>query len=58
METPANGTKFNVINAVYNGDSVTKTVHGISLQPGRVYLQIVFHMDFKQTIQYPSLTTH
>ena len=36
---PANGTKFNVINAVYNGDSVTKTVHGISLQAGRVYLQ-------------------
>ena len=36
---PSNGTKFNVINAVYNGDNVTKTVHGISLQPGRIYLQ-------------------
>ena len=36
---PSNGTKFNVINAVYNGDSVTKTVHGVSLQAGRVYLQ-------------------
>ena len=36
---PSNGTKFNVINAVYNGDSFTKTVHGISLQPGRIYLQ-------------------
>ena len=36
---PSNGTKFNVINAVYNGDSITKSVHGISLQAGRVYLQ-------------------
>ncbi len=36
---PANGTKFNVINAVYNGDSITKIVHGISLQAGRIYLQ-------------------
>ena len=36
---PSNGTKFNVINAVYNGDSFIKTVHGISLQPGRIYLQ-------------------
>ena len=37
---PSNGTKFNVINAVYNGDSVTKTVHGISLQLARWIIEI------------------
>ena len=38
--TPANGSKLNVINAVYNGSGITTDVHNItSLLPGRIYLQ-------------------
>ena len=36
---PANGTKFNVINAIYNGDNRVKIVHGVSLSPGEIYIQ-------------------
>ena len=37
--TPANGTKFNVINAIYNGDNRTKDVHGLTLSSGELYIQ-------------------
>ena len=51
---------LNVINAVYNGDSVTKTVHKVSnLQAGKEFIyRQVFHITSSQTIQYLSLTTH
>ena len=37
---PANGTKFNVTDAVYNGGPGTKTIHGISLAAGDIVLTI------------------
>ena len=37
---PANGTKFNVTDAVYNGGPGTKTIHGISLAAGEIVLTI------------------
>ena len=37
---PANGTKFNVINAVYNGGPGTKTIHGIQLAEGEIVLTL------------------
>jgi len=37
---PSNGTKFNVIDAVYNGSGITTDVHNITaLESGRIYLQ-------------------
>jgi hypothetical protein len=40
---PANGTKFNVTDAVYNGGPGTKTIHGISLAAGEIVLTIGTH---------------
>ena len=40
---PANGTKFNVTDAVYNGGPGTKTIHGISLAAGEIVLTIGAH---------------
>ena len=37
---PANGTKFNVVNAVYNGGPGTKTIHGIQLAEGEIVLTL------------------
>ncbi len=37
---PSNGTKFNVINAVYNGGPGTKTIHGVLLAQGEIVLTL------------------
>ena len=38
---PSNGTKFNVVNAVYNGGPQTNTVHGITnLAAGEIVLTL------------------
>ena len=37
---PANGTKFNVVNAVYNGGPGTKTIHGVQLAEGEIVLTL------------------
>ena len=37
---PSNGTKFNVINAVYNGGPGAKTIHGVLLNAGEIVLTL------------------
>ena len=37
---PSNGTKFNVVDAVYNGGPGTKTIHGIELAEGEIVLTL------------------
>ena len=37
---PANGTKFNVVNAVYNGGPGIKTIHGVQLAEGEIVLTL------------------